>query len=485
MACVQNSNTNGPCPQWAFSASTNQVTTSGFAYDAAGNLTTDGSSTRNYTWDAEGRLTQVTDNSDGTSTTYAYNALGQRAELVTTDYQLEQIFNPAGARVGYASVASGSYQWLAAYVPWGGRELAEYSTGTVFYFLHANALGSGTTTTNAGGAASSDILFYPWGQEWGQWSGTYDTHFAGMHAGLQGSPLADFTMYEAPFRFYASSLGRWHSPDPIAGDITNPQSLNRYPYVLNNPTTLTDPLGLQGCPPGTSGTNPGQCSGNALAMTSMQMNWGVMFGWDLLQLLSSTSCGEGGCGTVADPNGMLVADQLERSNPGGGPGSSTPPPNTNPCANVAGKGVGLPVSTPVGNIVLQFDAQGNAIGISFPITGSKGQTLLGYDVPANTYIATIASPSGAITIGFTNAVRSSGFIGAFIQSATFSNGSFTGANGAVAIGPIPLGSPSTPSTAVLNALNGTQSALDLAGVASSALGLLSNASCSMLYGGQK
>jgi RHS repeat-associated protein len=65
-----------------------------------------------------------------------------------------------------------------------------------------------------------------------------------MHAGLQGSPLADFTMYEAPFRFYASSLGRWHSPDPAAGDITNPQSLNRYAYVLNNPTTLTDRLGL-------------------------------------------------------------------------------------------------------------------------------------------------------------------------------------------------------------------------------------------------
>ena len=40
--------------------------------------------------------------------------------------------------------------------------------------------------------------------------------------------LADFTMYDAPFRFYAPNPGRWHSPDPLGGDITNPQSLNRY-----------------------------------------------------------------------------------------------------------------------------------------------------------------------------------------------------------------------------------------------------------------
>ena len=39
-------------------------------------------------------------------------------------------------------------------------------------------------------------------------------------------------------------MGRWLSPDPLAGDVSNPQSLNRYAYVLNNPTSLIDPLGL-------------------------------------------------------------------------------------------------------------------------------------------------------------------------------------------------------------------------------------------------
>jgi len=34
------------------------------------------------------------------------------------------------------------------------------------------------------------------------------------------------------------------TPDALGGEISNPQSLNRYAYALNNPTTLTDPLGL-------------------------------------------------------------------------------------------------------------------------------------------------------------------------------------------------------------------------------------------------
>jgi len=50
-------------------------------------------------------------------------------------------------------------------------------------------------------------------------------------------------------RTYSYAMGRWLSPDPLGGDISNPQSLNRYAYVLNNPTTFTDPLGLQGHDP--------------------------------------------------------------------------------------------------------------------------------------------------------------------------------------------------------------------------------------------
>src|SRR5205085_5268745 len=70
-----------------------------------------------------------------------------------------------------------------------------------------------------------------------------------------GSTKWKFTSYErdaesgsildyAQFRFYHSAHGRFMSADPLGGSVSNPQSLNRYAYVRNDPINLIDPLGL-------------------------------------------------------------------------------------------------------------------------------------------------------------------------------------------------------------------------------------------------
>jgi uncharacterized protein RhaS with RHS repeats len=64
-----------------------------------------------------------------------------------------------------------------------------------------------------------------------------------------------------------SAEERWLTPDPVGGDITNPQSLNRYTYVLNQRTTLTDPSGLQSC------ASLGAC------------NVGISLTWDVIPIL--------------------------------------------------------------------------------------------------------------------------------------------------------------------------------------------------------
>jgi RHS repeat-associated protein len=49
-------------------------------------------------------------------------------------------------------------------------------------------------------------------------------------------------------RYYASSMGRWMSPDPgrfIFTNILNPQSLNLYNYALDNPLAFIDIDGLE------------------------------------------------------------------------------------------------------------------------------------------------------------------------------------------------------------------------------------------------
>lgn len=50
--------------------------------------------------------------------------------------------------------------------------------------------------------------------------------------------------HQPTFRYYGPRLGRFMSPDPLAGSVGDPQSLNRYAYVLNDPVNMVDPLGL-------------------------------------------------------------------------------------------------------------------------------------------------------------------------------------------------------------------------------------------------
>ena len=59
-------------------------------------------------------------------------------------------------------------------------------------------------------------------------------------------------------RYYDPEIGRFISPDPIFGNIMDPQALNPYIYANNNPVNFRDPLGLKSAtavvyPPGAVG----------------------------------------------------------------------------------------------------------------------------------------------------------------------------------------------------------------------------------------
>src|SRR5260370_21656539 len=48
----------------------------------------------------------------------------------------------------------------------------------------------------------------------------------------------------AMMRSSVNRLGRFSSPDLLAGSTSDPQSLNHYTYGLNDPVNLIDPFGL-------------------------------------------------------------------------------------------------------------------------------------------------------------------------------------------------------------------------------------------------
>jgi len=62
-----------------------------------------------------------------------------------------------------------------------------------------------------------------------------------LYTGQEFDDETDLYYYGA--RYYDAEIGRFTTTDNLAGNINNPQSLNKYIYVLNNPLKYTDPTG--------------------------------------------------------------------------------------------------------------------------------------------------------------------------------------------------------------------------------------------------
>lgn len=84
-----------------------------------------------------------------------------------------------------------------------------------------------------------DGAYAPFGEVYAQ-TGTIDVSFTGMNQDTTSN------LYDFPAREYGVQ-GRWPSPDPAglsAGRPRDPQTWNRYAYVLNGPLDKIDPCGL-------------------------------------------------------------------------------------------------------------------------------------------------------------------------------------------------------------------------------------------------
>ncbi|WP_171092235.1 RHS repeat-associated core domain-containing protein [Usitatibacter rugosus] len=212
--------------------------TTTYTYDDNGNLLTKANSagTRTFVWNIRDRLVEVK-NAGSTIARYRYNAEGLRDEIEgqrrTTwvngfAYLDKSITNSLLAK--YETHANGRSPIVAI-------------TGSGNEYLHSDALGSSTLSTNGAGGQNAITSFDAWGNS--ATSGSTINKFG--YTGHEMDGDTGLVYFKA--RYYDSELGRFISADPYEGEAPVPVSWNSYLYASGNPLFYIDKQGYAGEPP--------------------------------------------------------------------------------------------------------------------------------------------------------------------------------------------------------------------------------------------
>jgi RHS repeat-associated protein len=170
---------------------------------------------------------------DGTLVQFAYDFEGNRTQQsVTPLYQSSQTTTYIGG-IYETSGTSATIKYITA----GTSLVAMVDSGTTTYFLPDN-LGSTIRLTNSGQSTVRSDAYLPFGGTF-QTSGSVDNDhkFTGQRLDANTGLYYRGARYGDPF------LGQFVTPDTIIQNPYDPQTLNRYVYVRNNPLIYTDPTG--------------------------------------------------------------------------------------------------------------------------------------------------------------------------------------------------------------------------------------------------
>jgi RHS repeat-associated protein len=211
---------------------------SGLSYDASGNTIVDGYNS--YTWNAESQL-----NVAAGSTTYLYDGDGRRvakanSAIPPVPYKLYW-YGPGGEILGETD-ASGNT--LNEYVFFAGKRVAMLPAGGNPILYAEDLLGTSRINTTNAGVVCYDADFYPYGGERTPYTDTCTQNFYKFEGKERDAETGndDFGA-----RYYANRFGRWLSSDwsdvPVAvpyANLTNPQTLNLYSMVADDPESFAD-----------------------------------------------------------------------------------------------------------------------------------------------------------------------------------------------------------------------------------------------------
>jgi RHS repeat-associated protein len=190
---------------------------------------TTGVGQRDITYDQDNMPTQTVFN--GTTSYLFYDGTGSRVKKVSggqTTVYVGGLFEKRGGET-------------VVHIFAGSQRVATIKGGQK-YFTHGDHLGSTSLVTNDTGRLVEEIGYLPFGAtlyrnayQGGAWTSVY--RFTGQEYD------AEFALYNYNARLYDPVTCRFITADTVVPDWTNPQSLNRYAYCMNNPLKYVDPSG--------------------------------------------------------------------------------------------------------------------------------------------------------------------------------------------------------------------------------------------------
>ncbi len=198
-----------------------------YTYDANGNTATRNGSPGNFTfgWTTDDRLASI---SGAATASYLHDYQGRRTSKtvggVTTSYLYDSL---------NLIRATGSSTADYLFGPGIDEPLAMSRGGNLYYFA-VDGLGSVNLLTDTSGTVQDAYLYDAWGMTRSQ-TGTLANDF-----GYTAREFAEAALWYYRARYYQASAGRFASEDPLR----SPDGMSFFAYVVNDPLTFKDSLGL-------------------------------------------------------------------------------------------------------------------------------------------------------------------------------------------------------------------------------------------------
>ncbi len=127
-----------------------------------------------------------------------------------------------------------------------GRDDApNHFNGTALHWIHSDYLGGVAVVSDIQGKPIRSLYYGVWGEvRRNDWLGTSVAHRPNPGRTFTGQTrVYDTGLMDYGARIYAPALGRFVQPDTVIPNLFDPQDLNRFAYVRNDPANLIDPTG--------------------------------------------------------------------------------------------------------------------------------------------------------------------------------------------------------------------------------------------------